>query len=326
MENIIENNQAISANSGNTKTGTVLVLGANGRLGQAAVLAFAAVGWQVIGQARKPLPFAASLNVTPLLCDALDTTSILAALPKIDVIVHALSPDYSRWETLLPPVTEAVIRLAKASGALLMVPGNIYNFGKELPAMLTEATPFVANTGKAAMRIAMEQSLMAATKEGMRCVVIRAGDFIGGTGTWLDLAITKSLDKGVFTQMGPDNLKHEWAYLPDLAAVFVQVAQQAHRLPAYEVLHYEGWSVTGRELQKVVENILGKPLKVKQLPWTMMKIIGLFSPLLRAVIEMKYLWQRPHQLSGKKLEKLIGKYSKSPLELALAGYMPKKAA
>jgi nucleoside-diphosphate-sugar epimerase len=321
----MKNIQTILDNSTNTKPGSVLVLGANGRLGHAAVMAFAAAGWDVTAQARKPLEIAASSNITPLLCDALDTGSILASLPQVDVIVHALNPDYSRWETLLPPVTQAVITLAKASGALLMVPGNVYNFGKELPAILTEETPFVANTGKAALRIAMEQSLMAATKEGMRCVVIRAGDFIGGTGTWLDLAMTKSLHKQVFTQMGPSDLKHEWAYLPDVAEVFVRVATQAHQLPAYEVLHYEGWSITGNELQSAVEKIIGKPLKTKQMPWTMMKVLSLFSPILRAVIAMNYLWQRPHQLRGKKLQKLIGTYTKSPLALALATYIPKES-
>ena len=55
------------------------------------------------------------------------------------------------------------------------------------------------------------------------------GDFLGDQGTWLDLAMAKGLARGRFTQMGPTDLAHAWAWLPDLAQDVVRVADLARR-------------------------------------------------------------------------------------------------
>lgn len=313
----------LASKANNAQSASVLVLGAKGRLGQAAVVAFAAAGWRVIAQARSASHDGQGGNIEFLQCDVLDTTRILAAVPRVDVVVHAVNPDYTRWDSLLPQATDAVIRIATASQALLMVPGNVYNFGADLPAVLAEDTPFAANTTRAAQRIAMEKTLAAATQQGLRCVILRAGDFIGGTGTWLDQAITKSLAKGVVTHMGPDDLPHAWAYLPDLARTFVRVAEQREHLPAFEVMHYSGITATGKDVHAALEQLSGRTLKAKPMPWLLMQGIGWFSPMLRAAIKMRYLWQRPHQLHGDKLEHLLGKIATSSLQDALRGYVNK---
>lgn len=297
---------------------SVLVLGAKGHLGQAAVVAFAAAGWHVIAQARSAINLTAVPDVETLECDALDTQTVIAAVGQVDVIVHALNPDYARWDTLLAPITAAVIAIAKATGGMLMVPGNVYNFGTDLPLLLTESTPFAANSQKAALRIDMEQSIAAAAGQGVKSVVIRAGDFIGGSGTWLDMAITKSLHKNIVTSMGPIDLAHAWAYLPDLAVVFVRVAEKRSVLTGHQVFHYAGITASGRELHQALEGITGRNLKSRPLPWWIFKIIALFSPLLRAVLQMRYLWQRPHRLVGTKLDNFIGALPASSLQAALA--------
>jgi nucleoside-diphosphate-sugar epimerase len=302
---------------------SVLVLGAKGHLGQAAVEAFAAAGWRVIAQARSAINLTAVPNVETLECDALDTQTVIVAVGKVDVIVHAINPNYARWDTLLAPVTAAVIAIAKATGGMLMVPGNVYNFGTDLPLMLTENTPLAANNQKAALRIDMEQSIAAAAGQGVKSVVIRAGDFIGGSGTWLDMAITKSLHKNIVTSMGPTDLEHAWAYLPDLAEVFVRVAEKRSELGGHQVFHYAGITASGRELHQALESVTGRNLKLRPLPWWIFKILALFSPLLRAVLQMRYLWQRPHRLVGTKLDNFIGSLPASSLQEALAASLPR---
>lgn len=316
---------------------TVLVLGANGRLGRAATLAFAAAGWQVWAQLRRapraPLP----AGVRLLQGDALDVAAITAAVPRVGVIVNALNPDYTRWATLLPPITTATLALARATGALLMLPGNVYNFGNQLPAVLSETTPFAATHPKAAQRIALEQALAdAASPEagGVRSVVIRAGDFLGDAGTWVDLAMGKALARGRFTQMGPADVDHAWAWLPDLALDFVRVAELARRdpaaLPAHAVLHHAGLTLTGAQLQQAFEAALGRPLRAASFPWPLLRLATPFSPMLRALFEMRYLWQRPHRLDGSRLDALLGPRPQTPAEAVarqcLALLAPPRAA
>ena len=296
----------------------VMVLGANGRLGRAAVLAFAAAGWQVTAQLRRapraPLPAAVRL----VDCDALAVATLTAAARSaggVQVIVNALSPDYTQWARLLPPITEATIALAAATGATLMLPGNVYNYGNRLPPVLRDDTPFAATHPKAAQRIALEQALADAARiRGVRSIVVRAGDFLGDAGTWVDLALAKGLAKGKFTQMGPADLPHAWAYLPDLARVFVAVAERRAELAPHTALNHAGFTLTGAELQAAFEAALGRPLRRARFPWPLLRLATPFSPMLRALFEMRYLWQRPHRLDDGRLRALLGELPQTPLD------------
>jgi nucleoside-diphosphate-sugar epimerase len=249
--------------------------------------------------------------------DALDLAALTAAaraMDGVDVIVNALNPDYTQWARLLPPITAATIALAAATSATLMLPGNVYNFGNQLPPVLAETSPFAATHPKAAQRIALEAALAEAARErGVRSVVLRAGDFLGDAGTWLDLAMAKGLARGRFTQMGPADQVHAWAWLPDLAQVFVQVAEHRAALAPHATLHYAGLSLTGAELQQAFETALGRPLQTKAFPWPLLRLATPFSPMLRAVFEMRYLWQRPHRIDDTRLQALLGQVPATPL-------------
>ena len=298
---------------------SVMVLGANGRLGRALVLAFAAAGWRVIAQLRRapraPLP----AGVQVVEADALDVPRLTAAGQGVDLIINALNPDYTRWATLLPPITAAVIALALATGATLMMAGSVYNFGRQMPPLLNETTPFVANHPKAAQRIALEAALArAAALHGVRSIVIRAGDFLGDAGTWLDLAMATGLAKGRFTQMGPADLPHAWAWLPDLAQVFVAVAGRRADLAPHTVLHHAGLTLTGAELQAAVEAALGRPLQRRAFPWWTLRLAAPVVPMFRALLEMRHLWQRPHRLDDARLRTLLGTLPATPLPAVVA--------
>jgi len=303
---------------------TVLVLGANGRFGRAAVHAFAAAGWQVLAQLRRapraPLP----AGVHVVMGDALDVAALARASQGTQIVVNGLNPLYTEWADKLPPQTAAVLALTRALGATLMLPGNVYNFGRALPALLSEATPFVADHAKAAQRIAVEAALrQAARQDGVRSIVIRAGDFLGDAGTWADLAMLKGLGarlakgrRGHFTHLGPTDLPHAWAWLPDLAATFEHVAAlqlaQPGRLAPHTVLHFAGHTLTGEQLQQSIETALGQPLQRAALPWWTLRLASPFVPLLRALLQMRYLWQRPHQLDGRALSALLAETGPVP--------------
>jgi hypothetical protein len=55
-----------------------------------------------------------------------------------------------------------------------------------------------------------------------------------------------------------------------------------------------------------LEATIGHPLKAGKMPWWLLRLASPFSPMMRAVTEMKYLWDRPHGLSEVRLRKLIG--------------------
>lgn len=304
---------------------TVLILGARGRFGLAAARAFAQAGWRVLGQTRPGavLPTEQS-SIEWLAIDLYDSQTLAQAAQGASVVVHALNPAYTNkaWQTQVLPMTDAAIAITRALGATLMVPGNVYNFGASMPAVLRENTPQSARTVKGQIRIAMEQRLQ---HSGVPCTVIRAGDFFGsGSGTWFDTVLVKDLRKGVFTYPGAPEIPRAWAYLPDLARTFVAVAAQRAQLPRFEVLHFAGHRITGQRWLDVLTPIAqaqawgksGAALKLARLPWPIIHIGALFVASWAALLEMRYLWFTPHTLAHDKLTALIGPEPHTPLAQA----------
>ena len=302
-------------------TSTVLILGAAGRIGQVLGSAFADAGWEVRAQARKPLPaaFAGHPRVRPVRCDATDVAALTAAAKDATAVVNALNPPYTEWDRLALPLADAALAVADASGALLMLPGNVYNFGRDLPPLLTPDTPERGDTPKARIRIEMEARLRVAASRGVDSMVIRAGDFFGGpgTGTWLDLALASKIERAKFIYPGNLDIVHAWAYLPDLAQVFVRVAAQRAQLQGHHRLHFAGHPLTGQAFKAAMEVVVGRELRLGNLPWGLIRLASPFVPMWRELLTMRYLWERPHALDDRALRGLIGDVRHTPLPQAL---------
>lgn len=303
---------------------TVLILGARGRFGLAAARAFADAGWRVLGQIRPGAPAGADPRIEWLATDLQNTPALATAARGAAVVVHALNPAYTNaaWREQVAPMMDAAIALTRALDATLMVPGNVYNFGAAMPAVLREDTPQLARTVKGRARIDMELQLQ---RSGVRGVVIRAGDFFGsGRGTWFDATVVKRIQEGVFTYPGQSGVGTAWAYLPDLVRAFVAVAQQRARLPAFEVLHFAGYQLTAQQWLDALDPLARAQgwvapqghVKLSRLPWPVIRLGALFAPTWAALMEMRYLWDTPHALANDKLTALIGPEPHTPLPLA----------
>ncbi|ROZ62011.1 NAD-dependent epimerase/dehydratase family protein [Ramlibacter sp. WS9] len=308
---------------------SVLILGARGRFGQAAARAFAQAGWTVHAQLRPGATGPQIAGVQWLHADPSDTATLARHAAGADVVVQALSPQYTHkaWRVEVPRLTSAAINVARALGATLMLPASVYNFGEAMPTVLRADTPQEATTFKGRMRIASEQQIREATQDGrMKAVVIRSGDFFGsGTGSWLDLVMAKGLKAGKLTYPGKLNVPTAWAYLPDMARTFVAVAQRRHSLPAFETLHFGGYHLTGRDWIAALTPIAreqgwlcaGAPLRAASLWWPLVGVASLFVPTVAAMWEMRYLWRRPYRLANDRLIELIGAEPQTPFPQAL---------
>jgi nucleoside-diphosphate-sugar epimerase len=293
---------------------SVLILGANGRLGSAAALAFSAAGWRVLAQGRRTLNPELQGHAQAMAMALEDTDALVEAARGVRVVVHAVSPVYTRWEAEALPALEAGLAVAERLGAHFMLPGNVYNFGEAMPALLSEETPQRPSTRKGEIRVEMEQLMAArANAGGFSATVLRAGDFFGaGSGAWFDLAIVKSLRSGKLVYPGPLDVPHAWAYLPDLARAFVKVA--AHRpAEAFAVVHFEGHTLTGHTLLAGLEAAardlgIAPPRGFRHggMPWGFIGAMGVVVPMWRELARMAYLWRVPHALDGRRLAALPG--------------------
>ena len=207
-----------------------------------------------------------------------------------------------------------------------MFPGNVYNFGSAMPARLREDTPQRADTVKGRVRIDVERRLAEAAREGVRSVVIRAGDFFGaGSGTLLERVLARDLARGRLGLPGAIDVATPFAYLPDLAETFVRVAEARERLLPADVLHFRGHTLRGSDWRDVLTPIAreqgflaaGGALKLSPLPWGVIRAGGLFLPEWAALAEMRYLWTTPVKLDNRKLVAFLGEEPHTPIDTAL---------
>jgi nucleoside-diphosphate-sugar epimerase len=295
---------------------TVLVLGAHGRFGGAAVQAFAAAGWRVLAQARRA-PSSRAASVEPLAIPLADTDALVRAAAGARAVVYAVNPIYTRWDTEMLPLARLGMDVAQRLGATFLLPGNVYGHGESMPARLDEQTPERPSTTKGRLRVQLEAELAERAASGLRSVVIRAGDFYGhGQGSWIDLLIAKRLAAGRLTYPGPLDVPHAWAYLPDLARAFVSVSARDD-LPPHVRLHFEGHTLTGTQLLDTIEAAardlgIAGPLKRGRMAWWPLRIAGVAVPMLRELVRMSYLWRVPHALDGSRLRALVGPLPATP--------------
>ena len=116
--------------------GQILVLGAAGRLGFAAAEAFRDAGWSVKGLVRPGAAWRAPKGI-----DVIETNDRAVAVKEArgtDIVLHALNAPYPGWAQHALPLAYSAIEAAEQSGATLMFPGNVYNYGAGMPAVLDE--------------------------------------------------------------------------------------------------------------------------------------------------------------------------------------------
>ncbi|MEM7214071.1 MAG: NAD(P)H-binding protein [Pseudomonadota bacterium] len=297
----------------------VIVLGASGRFGRAAVRAFINEGWEVSAFVRRPPNEAFGDGVTVVTGDAFDSVSLAEACQSHAVIINAINPLYKNWERDVPVLTSNVIAAAKSTLATVMIPGNIYNYGNKLPSVLDENTEWLPSVRKGRLRIEMENTYRGAAEDGLRTIVLRGGDFMEGkaTGNWFEDHIANKVHQDRITYPGPMDLRHAWAYLPDMAKAMAQLAEFRGKFQSFEEFNYEGYNLTGNELVIAIERVMGSKLKRRQFPWFIVHLASIFSKQIREVREMRYLWQRAHSMDGAKLKRALPDFEPTPLEDAM---------
>jgi len=304
--------------------GSVLVLGANGRLGAAAMAAFESAGWRCLGQVRRAPAESGKPGFLQMPLE--DAAALAQAAGRVDCVLHAVSPPYPQWHTHALPLARHALDLARRLDALLLFPGNVYNFGAAMPPLLSETTAQAPTARKGRVRVQIEQMLREGARGGARCAILRAGDFFGaGRGTWFDLVMTRQLARGRVVYPGRLDLPHAWAYLPDLARAFVALAGARAGLAPFEVCQFPGHAPTGAQLVAAMgawahgrgHLAPGTQLEVRGLPWPLLRLGGAVVPMWRELAEMRYLWDVPHRLDGTRLRALVGELPQTPLQQAV---------
>ena len=282
---------------------TVLILGASGLFGSHAAAAFQTAGWTVRRYQRG--------------------ADMARAAMEADLIVNALNPPkYHNWAKLIPQITGQVIAAAKASGATILVAGNVYVYGIA-PGPWGPGTPHHPTTRKGRIRATMEATYAKAATEGVRSILLRGGDFMAARDprAILNMITLKPLAKGTITAFGTPTAPRAYAYLPDMARAAVALANIRDTLPAFADIPLPGLTFSIADLAAEITAQTGKPLAIKPFNWLQIRLLSPFWELARELLEMRYLYDLPHSLDPGPLSHLLPDFKATSLREVVAEHL-----
>lgn len=302
---------------------TALVLGATGGIGGEAARRLLAGGWRVRALVRGVEAAARLPGIDCRVGDAMVRQDVVEAAEGAGVIVHAVNPPgYRNWAGLVLPMIDNTLAAARTHGARVVLPGTVYNYGPDAFPLIAEDAPQTPTTRKGAIRVELERRLQAAAEAGeARALIVRAGDFFGprAANNWFSQGIVApgARPKAIQDPNAP-GVGHQWAYLPDVAETMARLMERDD-LEDFARFHMAGhWDPDGTAMIAAVVRALGEPaVRVKPLPWSALRLAGLFAETPRELLEMRYLWKRPVRLDGAKLAARLGKEPHTPLDGAV---------
>jgi len=257
----------------------------------------------VVAQRSKPERLPRGACFTP--CDALDRGSVLAAARGSAQIVVAIGMPYDArlWREAWPNAVGNFVAACEATGARMVFIDNLYMYGPQT-VPLAETMALTSYGGKPAARAAATRVWMEASAAGRaRVAALRPPDFYGPDVPWSYLGdpTIGALAKGkpAFFVGSPD-MPHDYAYVPDIARAATTL------LDAPDSAFGQAWHMpcaparTTREILQMAADALGVPLRLRILPRPLLAPMGLFSPFLRELREMRFQWDRPYRIDATK--------------------------
>lgn len=251
---------------------TALVLGATGGIGSAVATRLSDAGWTVRALHRNAVDASQSRPGWDWRQgDALSASDVLAAAEGADLIVHAVNPPgYRNWGELVLPMIESSIAAARATGATILLPGTIYNFGLDTFPVLVEDSPQNPVTAKGRIRAEMERRLEEAAADGVRVLIVRAGDFFGpgAANNWFSQGMVRpGRPARSVVYPGRRGTGHQWAYIPDVAETMLRLVERRDELPTFAVFHMRGvWDGDGTAMIGAIGRAQGFATRVWTFP------------------------------------------------------------
>ncbi|SNR83560.1 Nucleoside-diphosphate-sugar epimerase [Geodermatophilus saharensis] len=234
--------------------------------------------------------------------DAADAEALTEAATGAAALYNAVNPAYHRWVTDWPPVASALLTAAERTGAVLVTMSNLYGYGRPTGPMTPES-PLAATDTKGQVRVAMWHEALAAHEAGrVRMTEARAADFVGPQVPPAQSHLVRQLatlrrGRRAWVVGDPD-VARSWSYLPDVAATLAVLGTD-ERAPG------RAWHVPSsppRSQRQALADLAGAmgvpPVPVSGIPWPVLSAVGVFSPMMREVVDVRHQFDQEYVLDA----------------------------
>lgn len=245
--------------------------------------------------------------------DLTDRNSVMKAVEGSEVVYVTVGFPYSTtvWQATWPPFMRNVIDACKTHESRLVFFDNIYMYDPSQLDNLHENTPIAPTSKKGAVRKEVAGMIMEAVdKNELTALIARAADFYGPS-----LKNTSVLTETVFNRLaagqkaqwlGSTKYKHSFTYTPDAGKATALLGNTNNAYNQVWHLPTAGDPPTGQEWIEMIAKELGAKPGVQVAPRLVVRLMGLFMPLMREMTEMLYQYEGDYVFDSNKFEKKFG--------------------
>ncbi|MGE8079953.1 SDR family NAD(P)-dependent oxidoreductase [Peribacillus loiseleuriae] len=290
-----------------------LVLGATGGMGSAIVYELLERGVEITAFARNLEKLNRMFKNHPVRLvqgDVFNQEQLSHAVRNADIVFHSINLPYQEWEDKQPILMSNIIDAVKKTGTKLVIVDNIYAYGRNPGTLVTETTRKDPHTKKGKIRLKLNSM---AEDSGVSMLIAHFPDFYGprAENTLLDYTFQAIMKDKKAQFVGDQTIPREYIYTPDGAKAVCELAMQDR----FEGGHWNipGTStITGKEIIELVKELTGYEKKVSTVSKNMIRLLGVFDPGMKEMVEMFYLNEDPVVLDGRKYEIEIGPIPRTP--------------
>lgn len=241
-----------------------------------------------------------------------DAPSARAALEGVESAIYLVGVPYDRFE-LHPKLMQMTLDGAKAAGVKrMLLIGTVYPYGRPRTRIVDETHPREPDAFNAKMRKEQEDLLLAAHGNAMQTAVLRFPDLYGPgmEKSYLTAQFANAPQGKRSTLIGPVDVRHEWAFIPDCARVAVRVLDNQGAYGTF--WNYAGpGEITQRQFSDKIYAAYGRKPQYFVANKAFLQLFGLFNGEMRNFAEMNYLMSDPVILNDDRLRGLLGDLPKT---------------
>lgn len=286
------------------------ILGSNGAIGQALAKELLKYTSEIKLVSRKPKKvnesdqlFAADLTQREQVFKAIEGSEIV-------YLCVGLKYDLKVWQTEWPKLMRNVLDACNQYNCKLVFVDNVYAIDAAHIHQITEESPMNPVSKKGAVRKQINEMILDDIKAGkVQAIIARCADYYG---PYPDLSLVmiatyKNLIKNKKSQwMGYPKIPHTYTYTEDAGEAMALLGNTADAFNQIWNLPTEKRGFTGEQWVNLVAKEMGKSNKYSNIGPGMIKLLGVFIPILKEISEMGYQFATPYALDSSKFEKRFG--------------------
>ncbi len=244
--------------------------------------------------------------------DFYDLTQIEKAIAGSKVVYVTVGFEYllKVWQKIWPPFIKEVIEACKKHQSKLVFFDNIYAYDKTAIPFMTEEAPLNPPSKKGKIRLQLHEMIMnEVEKENLIAQIVRAADFYGpdNKGSVLSIMAAENLIKGKKAQsFGNIDTIHTYTYTPDAAKATAILGNAEDTWNQVWHVPTTKEKLTVRKWIELIAKELDVEPRIQPVPDWMVRLIGIFIPVMREFPEMMYQNDRDYIFDSSKFEKKFG--------------------